>query len=85
MRILFITCISHRYDLIKLSIRGGQKDEKSYSNLAQMFSSVKYRAEQFLFYKLFDSIIFLPKIALLFLQGNKPKNTKGNIGIYLSF
>ena len=81
MRIFFISCISHRSDLIKLSIRDGQKDEKSYSNLAQMFSSVKYRAEQFLFYKLFDSIIFLPKIALLFLQGNTPKNAEGNIGI----
>ena len=33
--------------------RVGQKYEKSYSNLAQMFSSVKFRAEQFSFSKLF--------------------------------
>ena len=35
--------------------RVGQKYEKSYSNLAQMFISVKFCAEQFSFYRLFDS------------------------------
>ena len=56
--------------------RVGQKYKKSYYNLAQMFSFEKFCAEQFSFYKLFDS-----RPASLFLQGNTRKNTKGNIRI----
>ena len=55
-------------------IRVGQKYEKSYSNLAQMFSSVKFRAEQFSFSKLFDSRpSSFPKLHFYFYKGILPK------------
>ena len=54
--------------------RVGQKYEKSYSNLAQMFSSVKFCAEQFSFSKLFDSRpSSFPKLHFYFYKGIHPK------------
>ena len=55
---------------VGLLIRVGQKYKKSYSILSQMFFSVKFRAEQFSFSKLFDSRpSSFPKLHFYFYKG----------------
>ena len=72
--LLFHAMATASVTIVQLYNRVGQKYKKSYYDLAQMFSSVKFRAEQFSFSKLFDSRpSSFPKLHFYFYKGIHPK------------